>query len=171
MYKVCRFNLLNKPIARGIAIFLVIWITNFNLTHWSGTYRWLLHEGLGGLESIEHESCIWGDCGVTDMTFKMETNAWNLELWLKEESYLIYCCVISPCISLFLLEFKGSKLMSEQDDGSDSNFLRNNREIIHTSINILTAFFVAYKTWWDEVVEEVYRTTWGIIVIRWVGSI
>ena len=148
--RICKLNLINKPIVRGIAIFLIIWITNFNLSHWSGTYRYLFYDKvLAGEISIDHETCFDDACWLPDWFFKHEdVNAWGFELWLKEESWLVYCCILTPFLSLFLLKFKGNRLMNYEDDGSHRNFLRNNTEIVQTSINIATAFFVPFKTTW-----------------------
>ena len=174
--KVCKFNLINKPIVRGIAIFLVVWITNFNMSHWSGTYRYLFYDKkVAGELSIDHEVC-GDDCWLPDWFFKHEDdNAWGFELWLKEECWLVYCCILTSCISLFLLKFKDNRLLNYEEDGNASNFLRTNREIVQTSINIATAFFVPYKTTWDiegeDVDERNRRTTWGILVMRWVSVV
>ena len=148
------------------------------MSHWSGTYRYLFYDKEGEL-SIDHEVCglkIECDCCFSDHFFKhTDDNAWGFELWLKEECWLVYCCVLTSFISLFLLKFKDNRLLNYEEDGNASNFLRTNREIVQTSINIATAFFVPYQTTWDiegeDVDERNRRTTWGILVMRWVSVV
>ena len=150
------FTLSNNPIVRCIAIVLAVWIANFNLWHWSSSYRYLciytsVPETFGKTASIggysiqditygEIEGFTCKSCYFANPTIRVVTHEqWIFEWHTWQEKYLLHCCLLTPFITLILLEFKNNKLFTREEE---KDHIRKNRDIIQISINITAAYMM-----------------------------
>ena len=102
---------------------------NFNMNKWSSTYRWEIFEK-------GHDD----DYNYAQLILLMDnSDSWAFELWLKREEQMVFIFLIASFCALFLLKFKGNYLFSDQNDDEKKDFLRSNRDLVQTAMDLSIA--------------------------------